>query len=58
MEEFYVAFFNVVNNIKKSISQKKVVMLVLLDLSSALDTIDQDILLFKLYYHFGISEPD
>ena len=47
--------FNVINNIQKSVNEKKMVMLVLLDLSSAFDTIDQDILIFKLLHHFGIS---
>ena len=47
--------FNVINNIQKSLNEKKMVMLVLLDLSSAFDTIDQDILIFKLLHHFGIS---
>ena len=49
------AMFNIVNNIQKSVQEKKMVMLVLLDLSSAFDTIDQDILLFKLLHHFGIG---
>ena len=47
--------FNVINNIQKSVNERKMVMLVLLDLSSAFDTIDQDILIFKLLHHFGIS---
>ena len=47
--------FNVTNNVQKSINEGKMVMLVLLDLSSAFDTIDQDILIFKLLHHFGIS---
>ena len=45
----------IIDDIQESVSEKKMVMLVLLDLSSAFDTIDQDILLFKLMKHFGIS---
>ena len=45
----------VIDDIQVSIAENKMVMLVLLDLSSAFDTIDQDILLNKLLKNFGIS---
>ena len=44
----------VIVDIHTLILQKEMVMLMLLDLSSAIDAIDQDILLFKFQNHYGI----
>ena len=49
------AMVKIMDDIQQSVSEKKMVMLVLIDLSSAFDTVDQDILLFKLLNHFGIT---
>ena len=49
------ALVKIIDDIQQSVAEKKMVLLVLLDLSSAFDTIEQDILLYKLLHHFGIS---
>ena len=49
------ALLKVVNDIQSEIANKKMVALITLDLSSAFDTIDHDLLLHKLEKDFGIS---
>ena len=43
------------NDIQKDVQNRKMVALVMLDLSSAFDTIDKDMLLEKLEHCFGIT---
>ena len=49
------ALIKVVNDVQKEISSRKMVAMVLLDLSSAFDTIDHHVLLQKLQNNFGIT---
>ncbi|GFR70782.1 reverse transcriptase [Elysia marginata] len=49
------ALLRVHNDIIRQVDQRKAVMLVLLDLSAAFDTIDQDCLLHRLQKQFGIK---
>ena len=49
------ALLKVVNDIQKDVANRKMVALVMLDLSSAFDTIDIDLLLNKLENCFGIT---
>ena len=49
------ALLKIVNVIQKDVENRKMVALVMLDLSSAFDTIDKDKLLEKLEYCFGIT---
>ena len=49
------ALLRVFNDILRSIDQRKVTILVLLDLSAAFDTVDHNILLQRLHTRFGIS---
>ena len=49
------ALIRVQNDIAMAIDQHKSVILVLLDLSAAFDTVDYDILLSRLSNHFGIT---
>ena len=48
------ALLKVHNDILQAVDNKKVVLLVLLDLSAAFDTIDHDILLHTLRHDFGV----
>ena len=49
------ALLKVVNDLQTEVSSRNMVALVLLDLSSAFDTIDHDLLFHKLQNKFGIS---
>ena len=49
------AWFRVANDISGSIDAKKVVLLALLDISAAFDTVDHNILLQRLSQFFGIG---
>lgn len=49
------ALCKVVNDVQKMVSERKVVLLVQLDLSSAFDTIDHDELLHLLHNKFGFN---
>ena len=49
------ALISVTNDIMCAVDQKKAVMLVLLDLSAAFDTIDHSILLNRLHKRYGIT---
>ena len=53
---YKTALTRVQNNIIKLTAKKQHVMLVLLDLSAAFDTIDKDILCYRLRTYFGISK--
>ena len=50
------AILKVVNDIQRSLDDQKEVVLVLLDLSSAFDTLDHSILLDRLHSRYGISD--
>ena len=49
------ALLRVQNDILRSLDKRKDVILILLDLSAAFDTIDHNILLHRLYCRFGIT---
>ncbi|XP_038049729.1 uncharacterized protein LOC119723237 [Patiria miniata] len=49
------ALVKVHNDIMLAVDNKRVVLLVLLDLSAAFDTVDHKILLHRLQYHFGVQ---
>ena len=49
------ALLRVKNDIMMAVDQKKAVILVLLDLSAAFDTIDHEVLFARLKYHLGVS---
>ena len=50
------ALLKVHNDIATSIDQKKQVVLIMLDLSAAFDTVDHHILLHRLQHRFGLQE--
>ena len=50
------AMLRIQSDILNAMDQKRVVYLILLDLSAAFDTIDLDILLDRLQYNFGITD--
>ena len=50
------ALIKVQNNILQSLDQNEVAVLVLLDLSTAFDTMDNETLLHRLEHQFGISD--
>lgn len=50
------ALIRVTSDILKSLDNKQMVLLVLLDLSAAFDTVDHDLLLARMYHHFGMSD--
>ena len=50
------AMLKVVNDIQEEINKNNMIILLMLDLSAAFDTIDQDILLAKLERYFGIYD--
>ena len=50
------ALLRVINDILSSMNKQHVLILVLLDLSAALDTVDHAILLCRLETSFGITE--
>ena len=49
------AILRVINDVQSAIDRREEVVLVLLDLSSAFDTIDHDALLTRLHTRYGIS---
>ena len=49
------ALFTIQNDILRSIDDKKIVLLLMLDLSAAFDTVDHAILLSRLESRFGIT---
>ena len=49
------AIFKITNDIMQFASEKKVIPLILLDLSAAFDTVDHNILIERLHNDFGIS---
>ena len=49
------ALLRVTNDIMMNMNRQRVTLLVMLDLSSAFDTVDHDILLRKLNHEFGIK---
>lgn len=55
MHSTETALLRVYNDIVNYVDQKHCVLLVLLDLSAAFDTIDQNILISRLRNHFGIE---
>ena len=50
-----MALFRVTNDISMNMNRKRVTLLVMLDLSSAFDIVDHDILLGRLNYELGIK---
>ena len=50
------ALLDVMNNVHSEVDSGRVVLLVLLDLSAAFDTVKHDLLLERLLYCFGIGE--
>ena len=53
---YETAVLKVVNDIQEEINKNNMIILLMLDLSAAFDTIDQDILLAKLERYFGIYD--